>query len=138
MCVIVEKIGQLIVSKCYLVWCIVVIIFINKLVKEMCECVVKCLCSEDVDEVMICMFYVLGLKFLQIEYVLVGFKCGFLIFDVDDVILQVKDLMYGVKLDDIEDVKNLILCVKNVGFLLEQVMVVVCSNCEKEVVSVYE
>lgn len=138
MWVIVEKIVYLIGSGCYLVCCIVVIIFINKLVKEMCECVVKCLCEQDVDEVIICIFYVLGLKFLQIEYVVVGLKCGFLIFDVDDVVVQIKDLMYGVKFDDIEDMKNLVLCVKNVGLLFEQVMVVVCSNCEKEVVSVYE
>ncbi len=136
--VIVEKIGQLIASKRYPARRIAAITFTNKSAKEMRERVAKRLRGGDADEVTICTFHALGLKFLQIEHAAVGLKRGFSIFDADDSTAQVKDLMYGAKPDDIEDVKNLISRAKNAGLSPEQAMAAARSTREKEAASVYE
>ncbi|MCC7633256.1 UvrD-helicase domain-containing protein [Stenotrophomonas rhizophila] len=136
--VIVEKIGQLIASKRYPARRIAAITFTNKSAKEMRERVAKRLRGDDADEVTICTFHALGLKFLQIEHAAVGLKRGFSIFDADDSTAQVKDLMYGAKPDDIEDVKNLISRAKNAGLSPEQAMAAARSTREKEAASVYE
>jgi ATP-dependent DNA helicase Rep len=88
--------------------------------------------------VTICTFHALGLKFLQIEHAAVGLKRGFSIFDADDAAAQIKDLMYGAKPDDIEDMKNLVSRAKNAGLSPEQAMAAARSNREKEAASVYE
>jgi len=136
--VIVEKIAQLIGSRRYPAKRIAAITFTNKSAKEMRERVAKRLRGGDADEVTICTFHALGLKFLQIEHAAVGLKRGFSIFDADDSTSQVKDLMYGAKPDDIEDVKNLISRAKNAGLSPEQAMQAARSNREKEAASVYE
>lgn len=136
--VIVEKIAQLIGSRRYPAKRIAAITFTNKSAKEMRERVAKRLRGGDADEVTICTFHALGLKFLQIEHAVVGLKRGFSIFDADDSTAQVKDLMYGAKPDDIEDVKNLISRAKNAGLSPEQAMREARSNREKEAASVYE
>ena len=136
--VIVEKIAQLIGSRRYPAKRIAAITFTNKSAKEMRERVAKRLRGDDADEVTICTFHALGLKFLQIEHAAVGLKRGFSIFDADDSTSQVKDLMYGAKPDDIEDVKNLISRAKNAGLSPEQAMQAARSNREKEAASVYE
>lgn len=102
------------------------------------ERVAKRLHGGDAEDVTICTFHALGLKFLQIEHAAVGLKRGFSIFDADDSTSQVKDLMYGAKPDDIEDVKNLISRAKNAGLSPEQAMAEARSNREKEAASVYE
>jgi len=136
--VIVEKIAQLIGSRRYPAKRIAAITFTNKSAKEMRERVAKRLRGDDADEVTICTFHALGLKFLQIEHAAVGLKRGFSIFDADDSTAQVKDLMDGAKPDDIEDVKNLISRAKNAGLSPEQAMQAARSNREKEAASVYE
>ncbi|HCV96575.1 MAG TPA: ATP-dependent DNA helicase Rep, partial [Stenotrophomonas sp.] len=136
--VIVEKIAQLIASKRYPARRIAAITFTNKSAKEMRERVAKRLHGGDAEDVTICTFHALGLKFLQIEHAAVGLKRGFSIFDADDATSQVKDLMYGAKPDDIEDVKNLISRAKNAGLSPEQAMAAARSNREKEAASVYE
>ncbi len=136
--VIVEKIAQLIGSRRYPAKRIAAITFTNKSAKEMRERVAKRLRGGDADDVTICTFHALGLKFLQIEHAAVGLKRGFSIFDADDSTSQVKDLMYGAKPDDIEDVKNLISRAKNAGLSPEQAMQAARSNREKEAASVYE
>jgi ATP-dependent DNA helicase Rep len=136
--VIVEKIAQLIGSRRYPAKRIAAITFTNKSAKEMRERVAKRLRGGDADDVTICTFHALGLKFLQIEHAAVGLKRGFSIFDADDSTSQVKDLMYGAKPDDIEDVKNLISRAKNAGLSPEQAMLAARSNREKEAASVYE
>ena len=136
--VIVEKIAQLISTRRYPAKRIAAITFTNKSAKEMRERVAKRLRGGDADEVTICTFHALGLKFLQIEHAAVGLKRGFSIFDADDSTSQVKDLMYGAKPDDIEDVKNLISRAKNAGLSPEQAMQAARSNREKEAASVYE
>ena len=78
--------------------------------------------EQDADEVTICTFHALGLKFLQIEHAAVGLKRGFSIFDADDAAAQIKDLMHGAKPDDIEDMKNLVSRAKNAGLSPEQAM----------------
>jgi ATP-dependent DNA helicase Rep len=136
--VIVEKIAQLIASRRYPARRIAAITFTNKSAKEMRERVAKRLHGGDAEDVTICTFHALGLKFLQIEHAAVGLKRGFSIFDADDSTSQVKDLMYGAKPDDIEDVKNLISRAKNAGLSPEQAMAAARSNREKEAASVYE
>ncbi|MGT9864134.1 UvrD-helicase domain-containing protein [Stenotrophomonas maltophilia group sp. P373] len=136
--VIVEKIAHLIGSGRYPARRIAAITFTNKSAKEMRERVAKRLREQDADEVTICTFHALGLKFLQIEHAAVGLKRGFSIFDADDAAAQIKDLMYGAKPDDIEDMKNLVSRAKNAGLSPEQAMAAARSNREKEAASVYE
>ena len=136
--VIVEKIAQLIGSRRYPAKRIAAITFTNKSAKEMRERVAKRLRGGDADDVTICTFHALGLKFLQIEHAAVGLKRGFSIFDADDAAAQIKDLMYGAKPDDIEDMKNLVSRAKNAGLSPEQAMAAARSNREKEAASVYE
>ena len=122
--VIVEKIAHLIGSGRYPARRIAAITFTNKSAKEMRERVGKRLRGEQAEEVTICTFHALGLKFLQIEHAAVGLKRGFSIFDADDAAAQVKDLLGGsnAKPDDIEDMKNLISRAKNAGLSPEQAM----------------
>jgi len=136
--VIVEKIAHLIAIGRYPAKRIAAITFTNKSAKEMRERVAKRLREQDADEVTICTFHALGLKFLQIEHAAVGLKRGFSIFDADDAAAQIKDLMYGAKPDDIEDMKNLVSRAKNAGLSPEQAMAAARSNREKEAASVYE
>lgn len=136
--VIVEKIAHLIGSGRYPARRIAAITFTNKSAKEMRERVAKRLREQDADEVTICTFHALGLKFLQIEHAAVGLKRGFTIFDADDAAAQIKDLMHGAKPDDIEDMKNLVSRAKNAGLSPEQAMAAARSNREKEAASVYE
>jgi ATP-dependent DNA helicase Rep len=136
--VIVEKIAHLIGCGRYPARRIAAITFTNKSAKEMRERVAKRLREQDADEVTICTFHALGLKFLQIEHAAVGLKRGFSIFDADDAAAQIKDLMYGAKPDDIEDMKNLVSRAKNAGLSPEQAMAAARSNREKEAASVYE
>ncbi|WP_447905825.1 UvrD-helicase domain-containing protein [Stenotrophomonas sepilia] len=136
--VIVEKIAHLIGSGRYPARRIAAITFTNKSAKEMRERVAKRLREQDADEVTICTFHALGLKFLQIEHAAVGLKRGFSIFDADDATAQIKDLMHGAKPDDIEDMKNLVSRAKNAGLSPEQAMAAARSNREKEAASVYE
>ncbi|MCF3496267.1 ATP-dependent DNA helicase Rep [Stenotrophomonas maltophilia] len=136
--VIVEKIAHLIGSARYPARRIAAITFTNKSAKEMRERVAKRLREQDADEVTICTFHALGLKFLQIEHAAVGLKRGFSIFDADDAAAQIKDLMHGAKPDDIEDMKNLVSRAKNAGLSPEQAMAAARSNREKEAASVYE
>ncbi|OBU65352.1 ATP-dependent DNA helicase Rep [Stenotrophomonas maltophilia] len=136
--VIVEKIAHLISCGRYPARRIAAITFTNKSAKEMRERVAKRLREQDADEVTICTFHALGLKFLQIEHAAVGLKRGFSIFDADDAAAQIKDLMHGAKPDDIEDMKNLVSRAKNAGLSPEQAMAAARSNREKEAASVYE
>ncbi|MBL4758941.1 MAG: UvrD-helicase domain-containing protein, partial [Rhizobiales bacterium] len=136
--VIVEKIAHLIGCGRYPARRIAAITFTNKSAKEMRERVAKRLREQDADEVTICTFHALGLKFLQIEHAAVGLKRGFSIFDADDAAAQIKDLMHGAKPDDIEDMKNLVSRAKNAGLSPEQAMAAARSNREKEAASVYE
>ncbi len=136
--VIVEKIAHLISCGRYPARRIAAITFTNKSAKEMRERVAKRLREQDADEVTICTFHALGLKFLQIEHAAVGLKRGFSIFDADDAAAQIKDLMSGAKPDDIEDMKNLVSRAKNAGLSPEQAMAAARSNREKEAASIYE
>ncbi|MBN5050582.1 UvrD-helicase domain-containing protein [Stenotrophomonas maltophilia] len=136
--VIVEKIAHLIGCGRYPAKRIAAITFTNKSAKEMRERVAKRLREQDADEVTICTFHALGLKFLQIEHAAVGLKRGFSIFDADDAAAQIKDLMYGAKPDDIEDMKNLVSRAKNAGLSPEQAMAAARSNREKEAAGIYE
>ena len=49
--------------------------------------------------------------------------------DADDAAAQIKDLMYGAKPDDIEDMKNLVSRAKTAGLSPEQAMAAARSSC---------
>src|SRR5690606_18193729 len=138
--VIVEKIAHLIDCGRYSARRIAAITFTNKSAKEMRERVAKRLRGGQAEEVTICTFHALGLKFMQIEHAAVGLKRGFSIFDADDAAAQVKDLLGGsnAKPDDIEDMKNLISRAKNAGLSPEQAMAAARSSREKNAAMVYE
>ena len=137
--VIVEKIAYLIESGRYSARRIAAITFTIKSAKEMRERVAKRLRGEVVNDITLCTFHALGLKFLQIEHAAAGLKRGFSIFDADDAAAQIKDLCGGAnaKPDDIEDVKNLISRAKNAGLSPEQAALAARSNREKNAALVY-
>ncbi|MCL7714785.1 UvrD-helicase domain-containing protein [Stenotrophomonas mori] len=137
--VIVEKIAHLIGSGRYSARRIAAITFTNKSAREMRERVGKRLRGGQADEVTLCTFHALGLKFLQIEHAAAGLKRGFSIFDADDAAAQVKDLLGGstAKPDDIEDMKNLISRAKNAGLSPEQAAAAARSSREKNAATVY-
>jgi ATP-dependent DNA helicase Rep len=97
--VIVEKIAHLIRSGRYPARRIAAITFTNKAAKEMRERVARRIRGDAAEGLTICTFHALGLKFLQIEHAQVGLRRGFSIFDADDTLAQLKDLMPGAKPD---------------------------------------
>jgi len=136
--VITEKIAHLVERGIVPPEKIAAITFTNKAAREMRERVGKRMKSDTAETLNVCTFHALGLKFLQIEHAAVGLKRGFSIFDADDAAAQIKDLMYGAKPDDIEDMKNLVSRAKNAGLSPEQAMAAARSNREKEAAGIYE
>lgn len=84
MWVIINKIVYLIEYCNYLLRNIVVVIFINKVVCEMRECVVYFIGKEKIKGLIIFIFYMLGFEIFKCEYKLFGFKFGMMLFDEYD------------------------------------------------------
>ncbi|MBP6750910.1 MAG: UvrD-helicase domain-containing protein, partial [Xanthomonadaceae bacterium] len=106
--VIVEKIAQLIQSRRYPAKRIAAITFTNKAAKEMRERVARRIKGDDAEGLTICTFHALGLRLLQIEHAKLGLKRGFSVFDSDDSLAQLKDLMPGAKPDAVQAMQGLI------------------------------
>ncbi|MBP6796820.1 MAG: UvrD-helicase domain-containing protein [Luteimonas sp.] len=135
--VIVEKIAHLIASGRYPAKRIAAITFTNKSAKEMRERVGRRLRSDVADGLTICTFHALGLKILQIEHAKLGLRRGFSIFDADDTLSQLKDLMPGAKPDAMQAMQSLVSNIKNAGLSPEQAADVARSAREHEAASLY-
>jgi len=135
--VIVEKIAHLIASGRYPAKRIAAITFTNKSAKEMRERVGRRLRGDAADGLTICTFHALGLKILQIEHAKLGLRRGFSIFDADDTLSQLKDLMPGAKPDAVQAMQSLVSNIKNAGLSPEQAAEVARSAREHEAASLY-
>ena len=135
--VIVEKIAHLIQSKRYPAKRIAAITFTNKSAKEMRERVARRIKGDDAEGLTICTFHALGLKLLQIEHAKVGLKRGFSVFDSDDSLGQMKDLMPGAKGDAIQAMQGMISRAKNAGLSPEEALAAAQTPREREAAALY-
>jgi len=114
--VIVEKIAYLISTGRYSAKRIAAITFTNKAAREMRQRVSQRLRGESANEVTLCTFHALGLKFLQIEHAAIGLKRGFSVFDADEAAKQIKDLAgLDSNRDEIDSISEYISQAKNAG-----------------------
>jgi ATP-dependent DNA helicase Rep len=135
--VIVEKIAHLIQSRHYPAKRIAAITFTNKAAKEMRERVGKRIKGDDADGLTICTFHALGLRLLQIEHAKLGLKRGFSVFDSDDSLAQIKDLMAGAKPDAVQAMQGLVSRAKNAGLSPEEALAAAQSPREREAAQLY-
>jgi len=135
--VIVEKIAHLIQSGRYPARRIAAITFTNKAAKEMRERVARRIRGDAADGLTICTFHALGLKILQVEHGKAGLRRGFSIFDSDDTLAQIKDLMPGAKPDAVQAMQSLVSNVKNAGLSPDEAQTAARSAREHEAASLY-
>ncbi len=135
--VIVEKIAHLIQSRRYPAKRIAAITFTNKAAKEMRERVARRIKGEAAEGLTICTFHALGLKLLQIEHTKLGLKRGFSVFDSDDALSQLKDLMPGAKPDVVQAMQGLVSRAKNAGFSPEEAQTAAQTPREREAAALY-
>ena len=135
--VIVEKIAHLIQCGAFPAKRIAAITFTNKSAKEMRERVAKRIRGDAAEGLTVCTFHALGLKLLQIEHARAGLKRGFSVFDSDDTLSQMKDLMPGVKPDAVQALQGLISRAKNACLTPEDALAVAQSPREREAAQLY-
>ena len=117
---------------------IAAITFTNKAAREMRERVGKLMKSEQAQELTVCTFHSMGLKFLQIEHEAAGLRRGFSIFDSDDSTALLKELLpKGAKPDVVDGVRGLISRAKNDVLSPEQAMAAARSPREREAAEIY-
>ncbi|ODU48434.1 UvrD-helicase domain-containing protein [uncultured Aquimonas sp.] len=117
---------------------IAAITFTNKAAREMRERVGKLMKSEQAQELTVCTFHSMGLKFLQIEHEAAGLRRGFSIFDSDDSTSLLKELLpKGAKPDVVDGVRGLISRAKNDVLSPEQAMAAARSPREREAAEIY-
>ena len=135
--VIVEKIAHLIATGRYPAKRIAAITFTNKSAKEMRERVARRIRGETAEGLTVCTFHSLGLKILQTDHAKLGLRRGFSIFDSDDTLAQMKDLMPGAKPDAVQAMQSLVSNIKNAGLSPEQAAEAARSAREHEAASLY-
>ena len=135
--VIVEKIAHLVSTGRYPARRIAAITFTNKSAKEMRERVARRLKGDAGEGLTISTFHALGLKIVQVDGAKLGLKRGFSVFDADDAMGQVKDLMPGAKPDAVQASMALISKAKNAGLSPEQALEVARSTRELEAARLY-
>src|SRR6478736_3559873 len=107
--VIIEKIAHLIATGRHEAKYIAAITFTNKAAREMRERVGKRVKGDKAEGLTISTFHSLGLRFLQVEHARANLRRGFSIFDTDDQLGIVKDLMGpGLKNDAYDAMRGLI------------------------------
>jgi ATP-dependent DNA helicase Rep len=136
--VIAEKIAYLVHHKHLTPGKISAITFTNKAAREMRERTAKLLRGSAADEVNVCTFHALGLKFLQIEHAKLGLRRGFSVFDADDSAAIVKDLApKSAKPDALFALRGLLSQAKNAGLAPEQAAQAARSSREREAADLY-
>jgi ATP-dependent DNA helicase Rep len=117
---------------------IAAITFTNKAAREMRERVGKLMKFEQAQELTVCTFHSMGLKFLQIEHEAAGLRRGFSIFDSDDSTALLKELLpKGAKPEVVDGVRGLISRAKNDVLSPEQAMAAARSPREREAAEIY-
>jgi len=137
--VIVEKIAHLISTKRYSARRIAAITFTNKAAREMRQRVGQRLRGEAANEVTICTFHALGLKFLQIEHAAAGLRRGFSVFDADESLAHIKELAgnAGNQKDELDALVQQLSLFKNNGLSPQQAHDSARSTLEKQAALIY-
>ena len=136
--VITEKIAHLIAHKNVAPAKIAAITFTNKAAREMRERVARLVKGEAAQELRVCTFHALGLKFLQIEHAKLGLKRGFSILDADDSAAIIKDLAPAAsKPDQLFALRSLVSAAKGNGLTPEQALAQAHGAREREAAMVY-
>ena len=136
--VIAEKIAYLVRRKNLAPGKVAAITFTNKAAREMRERAARLLKGEAADELNVCTFHALGLRFLQIEHGKLGLKRGFSVFDADDSAAIVKDLApKAAKSDVLFALRNLLSQAKNAGLDPDQAAAAARSAREREAADLY-
>jgi ATP-dependent DNA helicase Rep len=136
--VITEKIAYLIARKNLAPGKIAAITFTNKSAREMRERVARLVKRDAAQEMSVCTFHALGLKFLQIEHAKLGLKRGFSILDADDSAAIVKDLApAAAKPDQLFALRNLVSAAKSNGLTPDQAQTMANGTREREAAQLY-
>jgi ATP-dependent DNA helicase Rep len=136
--VITEKIAHLVARKHLAPNKIAALTFTNKAAREMRERATRLLKSDAAQELTVCTFHALGLKFLQIEHAQLGLKRGFSVLDADDSAAIIKELLAAsIKPDQLSALRNLVSAAKNNGLAPEAALECARSPREVEAAAVY-
>jgi ATP-dependent DNA helicase Rep len=140
--VITEKIAYLVARRNLAPAKIAAITFTNKAAREMRERATRLLArqmsAEAAQQLTVCTFHALGLKFLQIEHAKLGLKRGFSVFDADDSAAIIKELLpAAIKPDQLFALRNLVSAAKNSGLSPEAAAARARSTREAEAAAVY-
>ncbi len=136
--VITEKIAHLVGTGRFAARHIAAITFTNKAAREMRERVGRRLKSERAEGLTVSTFHVLGLRLLQIEHARAGLRRGFSVFDADDQIGLIKELLpRGTKPDALERARQLVARVKNEALSPAQAAERAASTREVEAAELY-
>ncbi len=135
--VIVEKIAHLVSAGHYPARRIAAITFTNKAAREMRARLAKRMKGDSADGLTVCTFHALGLKLLQIEHAKTGLRRGFSVFDADDSMAQLRDLMPGAKPDAVQAVQALVSRAKNAGLSPEQAADTALGVRERDAAATY-
>jgi ATP-dependent DNA helicase Rep len=137
--VITEKIAHLVGRGQVRAERVLAITFTNKAAREMRERAQKLLArGGDGAAPTICTFHALGLKFLQIEHARAGLRRGFSVFDGDDQLALLKELLpAALKPDALERRRQLIGRAKNLGLSPEQALDAADSPAALEAAQTY-
>lgn len=140
MCVLIYRIVYLMVEKYVVLWNILVIIFINKVVCEMKECV-ESIFGLGVDDIWIFIFYSMCVWILCRDIDWIGINCNFFIFDMVDQFLVIKGILkecnFDLKKFDLRSIFGMISSVKNELIELEEFFKVVGGYYDQVVSDVY-
>ncbi len=135
--VIVEKIAHLVARQLVAAPKITAITFTNKAAREMRERVARRI-KQSADDLSVCTFHALGLKFLQIEHARLELKRGFSVLDADDSAAIVKDLAPAVtKPEQLFALRSLVSNAKGNGLTPEQAAGQARSAREREAADLY-
>ncbi|HEY8010669.1 MAG TPA: UvrD-helicase domain-containing protein [Rudaea sp.] len=136
--VITEKIAHLVARKHLAPNKIAAITFTNKAAREMHERATRLLKGEAAQQLTLCTFHALGLKFLQIEHAQLGLKRGFSVFDADDSTAIIKELLpASIKPEQLFALRNLVSAAKNNGLAPVQASELARSPRELEAATLY-
>jgi len=119
---------------------ITAITFTNKAAREMRERATRLLrAADDAPKPVICTFHALGLRLLQIEHERAGLRRGFTIFDADDSLALMKELVpAATKKDQLEALRHLVSRAKNEGLTPAQAHERARAPREQQAADLYE
>ena len=136
--VITEKMAYLIARKHLAPGKIAAITFTNKAARAMRERVARLVKGDAAQELSVCTFHALGLKFLQIEHAKLGLKRGFSVLDADDSAAIIKDLApKAAKPDQLFGLRNLVSTAKGNGLAPAQALTAAHNAREREAAELY-